>query len=66
MHALRDRLEEGGRRVVQSERMVDGWRDLVDQVQVEGSDVTAARSLLETFQARRKAAISDKRKRRKP
>src|SRR5215211_4162664 len=58
--ALRDRLEEGGRRVAQSERMVDGWRDLIDRMQVEGSDVTAARSLLETFQASQEAAISDK------
>jgi hypothetical protein len=28
--ALRDCLEEASRRVAQSERMVDGWRDLID------------------------------------
>jgi hypothetical protein len=64
--ALRDRLEEASRRVAQSERIVDGWRDLIDGKQVEGGDVTAARRLLETFQASLEAAITDKRKRRKP
>jgi hypothetical protein len=58
--ALRDRLEKASRRVAQSERIVDGWRDLIDRKQVEGDDVTAARSLLETFQASLEAAISDK------
>jgi hypothetical protein len=58
--ALRGRLEEASRRVGQSERVVDGWRDLIDRKQVEGDDVFAARSLLETFQASLEAAISDK------
>jgi hypothetical protein len=58
--ALRDRLKEASRRVAQSQRMVDGWRDLIDPMQAERHDVTAARSLLETFQASLEAAISDK------
>jgi hypothetical protein len=60
LDALRDRLEEASRRVAQSERIVDGWRDLIDGKQVEGGDATAARSLLEAFQASLEAAISDK------
>src|SRR5215204_5765663 len=49
--ALRARLEQASRRVAQSEWIVDNWRDLIDRMQVEGGEVTAARSLLETFQA---------------
>jgi hypothetical protein len=58
--ALRNRLEEASHCVAKHERMVDGWRDLSDRKQVEGGDVTAARSLLETFRASLEAAISDK------
>jgi hypothetical protein len=58
--ALRACLEEAGRRVAHSERMVDGWRDLINRKLVDGGDVTVARSLLDTFQASLDRALSEK------
>jgi hypothetical protein len=31
-------IEEANRRVADSERLVAGWRDLVDRMQADGSD----------------------------
>jgi hypothetical protein len=45
-----EHLEEANRHVGQSERLVAGWRDLIDRMQAEGRDVTMVRDLLETFQ----------------
>jgi hypothetical protein len=41
---------EANRHVGQSERLVAGWRDLIDRMQAEGRDVTMVRDLLETFE----------------
>ena len=57
--ALRDRIEEARRRVAESERIVDGWCDLIGRKQAEGGDVTEARSLLAILQSRLDVAISD-------
>ena len=45
-----ERLEEANRQVAQSERVVAGWREVIDRMEAEGRDVTVARDLLETFQ----------------
>jgi hypothetical protein len=36
--------------VVESERLVAGWRELIARMQADGRDVTVARDLLKTFE----------------
>jgi len=50
-----ERLEEADENVAEAERLVDGWRELVEQMQARRSDVTIARDLLETFERDLKA-----------
>jgi hypothetical protein len=56
----RERLEEVNRQVAQSERLVAGWRDVIDRMEAEGRDVTVARDLLETFQGNLQAHRSNR------
>jgi hypothetical protein len=42
-------LAEADRLIAESERIVDGWRDLIERQQQEGQDVTVARDLLRTL-----------------
>jgi hypothetical protein len=59
-HIGRERLEEANRQVAQSERLVAGWRDVIDRMQAEGRDVTVSRDLLETFQSNLEAHRSNR------
>lgn len=43
-------FEETRRRVVESEFLVAGWRELIARMQADGRDVTIARDLLKTFE----------------
>jgi hypothetical protein len=56
----RERLEEANRQVAQSERLVAGWRDMIDRMQAEGRDVSVARNLLDTFQSNLEAHRSNR------
>jgi hypothetical protein len=56
----RERLEEANRQVAQSERLVAGWREVIDRMEAEGRDVTVARDLLETFQGNLQAHRSNR------
>jgi hypothetical protein len=42
--------EEARRRLVEGERLVAGWGELIARMQADGHDVTVARSLLKTFE----------------
>ena len=46
LDALRDRLEMANGRVAQSERLVAGWREVIDSQQARGRDLEASRDLL--------------------
>ena len=42
--------EEARRRLVEGERLVAGWGELIARMQADGHDVTVARSLLKSFE----------------
>jgi hypothetical protein len=48
-------IEEANRRVVQSERLVAGWRELIRRMQSDGHDVTVAVDMLKNFENELKA-----------
>jgi hypothetical protein len=56
--ALRVRLEAAKGRVAESERLVAGWKDIVESEQAAGRDVSVGRDLLNNFQTRLEAAMS--------
>src|SRR4051812_30946820 len=60
LDALHVRLGDANRRVVESEQLVAGWRDVIAAQQADGGDAAAARDLLQTFQRGLEAAMSDK------
>jgi hypothetical protein len=43
-------FKEVRRRVVESERLVAGWRELIARIQADGRDVTVAQEVLKTFE----------------
>jgi hypothetical protein len=57
--ALRQRLEAANRRVAERERLVAGWRDIIESERAAGYDVSVARDLLETFQTRLEVAMAE-------
>jgi len=56
--ALHNRLEAAKRRVAEAERLVTGWREVIDSEQAAGHDVSVARDLLKTFQIGLEVAMS--------
>jgi hypothetical protein len=58
--ALRERLEAANCRVAESERLVAGWRDIIESKRAAGHDVSMARDLLETFQTGLELAMAEK------
>jgi len=57
---LRARLKQAIRRVAESERLVAGWREVIESEQGIGRDVSVARDLLKTFRTGLEVAMSDK------
>ena len=43
-------IQHAPRDVVESERLVAGWRELIARMQADGRDVTVARDMLKTFE----------------
>jgi hypothetical protein len=43
-------FEEARRRVVESERLVAGWRDLIARMEADDRNATIARDILKTFE----------------
>jgi hypothetical protein len=60
LDALRDGLEMANGRVAQSERLVAGWREVIDSQQASGRDLEASRDLLKTFENGLEVAMSNK------
>jgi hypothetical protein len=60
LDALRACLEHANRRVAESERLVTGWREIMETEQAAGHDVSVARDLLKTFENGLEVAMSDK------
>jgi len=60
LEALRARLKQAIRRVAESERLVAGWREVIESEQGIGRDVSVARDLLKTFRTGLEVAMSDK------
>ena len=60
LDALRDRLDDANRRVAECERLVTGWRGVVENEQATGRDAEASRDLLKTFENGLDAAMSNK------
>jgi hypothetical protein len=58
--ALRERLEAANCHVADSERLVAGWRDIIERKRAAGHDVSVARDLLETFQTGLEVAMAEK------
>jgi hypothetical protein len=58
--ALRERLEAANCHVAESERLVAGWRDIIERKRAAGHDVSVARDLLETFQTGLEVAMAEK------
>jgi hypothetical protein len=53
-------IEEANRRVVQSEHLVAGWRELIRRMQSDGRDVTVALDMLKNFENELKACRSSR------
>jgi hypothetical protein len=60
LDALRARLEQASRRVAESERLVAGWREVIERELEAGRDVSVARDLLQTFEIGLEVAMSNK------
>jgi hypothetical protein len=60
LNALRARLEYANRRAAESERLITGWREIMETEQAAGHDVSVARDLLKTFESGLELAMSDK------
>jgi hypothetical protein len=60
LDALRAGLKHANRCVADKERLVAGWRELIERDQPEGRDVSVARDLLNTFQIGLDVAMSNK------
>ena len=60
LDTLRHRLDEASRRVVTYKQLVAGWREVVEGEQAAGQDASVAHDLLQTFQLKLEAALSDK------
>jgi hypothetical protein len=60
LDTMRARLEDANRRVAESERLVTGWRGVVENEQATGRDVEASRDLLKTFENGLDVAMSNK------
>src|SRR4051812_29172505 len=60
LDALRDRLDIAKGRVAKHERLVAGWREVIESQHTAGRDLEAARDLRQTFENGLEVAISDK------
>ena len=58
LDALRDRLETAQRRVARNQRLVAGWREVIETQQGDGRDLELAYDLLETFENDLQEAMS--------
>jgi len=60
LDALNERLENAKRRVAICERLVAGWREVIESEQASSHDVTVARDLFRTFENGLEVAMSDR------
>ena len=60
LDVLRHRLEAAECRVAQCERLVAGWREVIDSEQSAVHEVAVARDLLKTFENGLEVAMSDR------
>jgi len=60
LDGLRDCLEKAQRRVAECERLVVGWRELIESEQPAGHDVAVSRDLLKTFENGLEVAMRDR------
>jgi hypothetical protein len=57
---LHGRLDETERRVREKERLVEGWREIIESEENGGPDASAARYLLRQFEMGLEVALSDR------
>ena len=60
LEALRDHLATAKSRVAHNERLVAGWREVIEAQQGAGRDFVAGRDLLKTFENNLEEAMSSK------